>query len=179
MGKRSDFERIDKDFYRTIDPRAVAALAPHLPPRSIIAEPCVGVGDLADALEQYGHDVPWRTDLSDGTDALEIDDFGPIDMVVTNPPWSRPILHRLIDHLSGLAPTWLLFDAEWAHTEQRIMAKKYGVKTAPELMQRCVKIVSVGRLIWIPGTKMQGKDSCCWYLFDANHTGGTEFVGRA
>src|SRR5690606_33482493 len=123
--------------------RAVAALAPHLPPRSIIAEPCVGAGDLADALEQYGHDVPWRTDITHGVDALEIEDFGPIDMVVTNPPWSRPLLHALITHLSDLAPTWLLFDADWAHTRQ----------SAP-YMSRCVKIVSVGRLIWIPGTTM-------------------------
>jgi hypothetical protein len=30
MGKRSDFERIGKDFYRTIDTRASANLFPYL-----------------------------------------------------------------------------------------------------------------------------------------------------
>ena len=180
MGKRSDFERVDKDFYRTIDPRAVAALAPHLEPNTWFAEPCFGEGDLAMGLLALNHYPHFTSDISTGRDALTLtdEDLENCDYVITNPPWSRPVLHRLINHLSALRPTWLLFDADWMHTTQEIVANKYNVKTVPELMTRCVKIVSVGRLIWIPGTKMQSKDSVCWYLFDACHVGGTEFVGR-
>lgn len=168
MGKRSDFDRIEKDFYRTIDPRAVSALSPHLKPRSIFAEPCVGAGDLADSLEALGHDVQWRTDISEGIDALDIEYFGPIDGIVTNPPWSRPTLHRMIEHFTRTAPyVWLLFDADWSHTKQ---SKPY--------MDRCTDIVSAGRLIWIPGTTMSGKDNCAWYRFSTDKTEPTRFYGR-
>lgn len=169
MGKRSDFERVEKDFYRTIDPRAVAALALHLKPESWYVEPCVGEGDLKKALRKERHVCVYESDISFGRDALTLteEDVYGADYIITNPPWSRPILHAMIDHFAALRPTWLLFDADWAHTLQ---SKPY--------MPKCAKIVSVGRLIWIPGTTMSGKDNCAWYLFDANHRGPTEFVGR-
>ena len=50
-----------------------------------------------------------------------------------------------------------------------------------EYMHRCEKIVSVGRVKWIPGSKMTGKDNCCWYLFDREFgyaDGRTQFFGR-
>lgn len=175
MGKRSDFPRVEKDYYRTIDPRAVTALVPHLRPGTKFVEPCAGAGDLMDQLEARGHvcqtafDLdPQRADIA-LMDALEWSPkrYLEVDEVITNPPWSRPILHSLIDHLSALKPTWLLFDADWAHTRQ-----------SEPYMARCVKIVSVGRLIWIPGTTMSGKDNCAWYLFDARHSGPTQFYGR-
>lgn len=179
MGKRSDFERVEKDFYRTIDPRAVRALAPHLVGRPRYAEPCFGEGDLAEMLEPYAEFVHGG-DIALGQDAFDLlpEDMEGVGLIITNPPWSRPILHAMIDRFSALRPTWLLFDADWMHTTQDVVAKKYKVKTVPELMNRCVKIVSVGRLIWIPGTTTSGKDNCAWYLFDANHNGGTEYVGR-
>jgi hypothetical protein len=52
-------------------------------------------------------------------------------------------------------PTWLLFDADWMHTRQ----------SAP-FMPHLRKIVSVGRVKWIPDSPFTGKDNCCWYLFD-------------
>lgn len=169
MGKRSDFTRVEKDFYRTIDPRAVAALAPHLEPNTWFAEPCFGEGDLAMSLLALNHYPHFTSDISTGRDALTLTDgdLENCDYVITNPPWSRPILHRLIDHLSALRPTWLLFDADWMHTIQSV-----------PYMPMCVKIVSVGRLIWIPGTTTSGKDNCAWHLFDANHNGSTQFYGR-
>jgi|TARA_R110002020_G_scaffold84979_10_gene210069 hypothetical protein len=97
-------------------------------------------------------------------DALEIkkDNVEPrVDFFVTNPPWSRPTLHALIMHLSAIRPTWLLFDADWAHTKQ-----------AAPYLAHCRKIVSVGRCKWIPGSPHTSKDSCSWYLFD--HPDGTE-----
>lgn len=91
----------------------------------------------------------------------------PIDFVIENPPWSRPILHAIIRRYSQIYPTWLLFDADWVHTKQ----------SAP-YMKWLRKIVSVGRVKWIPDSKMTGKDNCAWHLFDQNSAGPTEFVGR-
>lgn len=173
MGKRSDFERVEKDFYRTIDPRAVEALSPHLGTRTRFAEPCTGAGDLRVALEGEGHECWWESDIGENPssvmDAMDLTEFelADCDFIITNPPWSRPILHSMIDHFSSMRPTWLLFDADWAHTKQ-----------SSQYIRKCVKIVSIGRLIWIPGTKTSGKDNCAWYLFDGDHDGCTEFVGR-
>ncbi len=184
MGKRSNFERIDKDFYRTIDLNAVKILAPHLKLGTRFCEPCAGAGDLIDQLQSISHRCVSAWDIDPQRDDIDRRDatkrlIGNIDCFITNPPWSRPILHRLIDHLSMQHPTWLLFDSDWAYTEQEIMAKKHGVKPASELMKYCQKIVAVGRLKWIPGTTMKGKENCSWYLFDQYAEGQTEFIGRA
>jgi hypothetical protein len=173
MGKRSDFERVEKDFYRTIDPRAVAALAPHLKPQTRFAEPCAGAGDLIKALEEIGHRCVWQSDIAfdDPVDAamLNMEVVAPYaDAVITNPPWTRNELHPIIENLSAGLPTWLLFDADWAHTRQ----------SAP-YMGRCTDIVSIGRLIWIPGTTTSGKDNCAWYRFSRDKDGPTRFHGRA
>lgn len=165
MGKRSSFERVEKDFYRTIDPRAVKALAPFLGNQTF-SEPCVGAGDLKNSLEQIGLTCVQESDLETGTDALSIEDFKG-DLIITNPPWSRDILHKMIVHFSEHKPTWLLFDAAWAHTRQ---SKDY--------IHLCTDIVSVGRLIWIPGTTMSGKDDCAWYRFEKGKYDGTKFHGR-
>lgn len=173
MGKRSDFQRIAKDAYQTIDPRAVAALVPHLNGVRTFAEPCAGYGHLICQLEDAGFDCEWSSDidhLPDPIDAREITaaDLNCVDAIITNPPWSRPLLHELIAHFQSLAPTWLLFDSDWAFTKQ----------AAPFLPQ-CSHIVAVGRLIWIPGTKMTGKENCSWYRFDKNHSTGPRFIGQA
>jgi hypothetical protein len=172
MGKRSDFPRMERDFYPT--PRsAVIPLLPHLPPGTRFAEPCAGAGALIDILQGEGHKCVWATDVAPQRpdvaeiDALEIKTAAGADMVITNPPWSRSILHPIIDHLSKILPCWLLFDADWAHTKQ-----------SAELIQRCAAIVSVGRVKWIEGSKHTGKDNACWYLFLPNHTEGPKFVGR-
>ena len=172
MGKRSDFERVPRDFYPT--PReAVLPLLPHLSPATRYCEPCAGDGALKDHLALHGHlclhasDIePRRPDIQEA-DALS----GPWDgceMFITNPPWDRKILHPLIVHLSDQAPTWLLFDADWMHTRQ-----------AAPFMPRLRKIVSVGRVKWIPDSTMTGKDNCAWYLFDRPHSEGVRFHGRA
>ncbi len=81
---------------------------------------------------------------------------------------NRKVLHPLIEHLSSVAPTWLLFDADWMHTKQ-----------SRPMVQRLKKVVSVGRVRWIEGTNMTGKDNCCWYLFEARDEGQpAQFFGR-
>lgn len=186
MGKRSNFERIEKDFYRTIDDRAMEVLAPYLKPETAFIEPCAGAGDLIVQLCEYGHycaeawDIDPKADCVLQADALEhYANTAKVDCFITNPPWSRPILHKLIDHLSAQCPTWLLFDADWAYTTQEIVARKHGVKTVAELMKHCHAVIAVGRLRWIPGTKTNGKDNCAWYLFDQQQDTQTQFFARA
>lgn len=78
------------------------------------------------------------------------------DLIITNPPWSRDSLHKMIEAFREQAPTWLLFDSDWMFTQQADPYKKY-----------CQKIVTVGRLSWMEnGTS--GMDNCCWYLFGNN-----------
>lgn len=166
MGKRSNFERRERDRYPT-PYAAVVPLLPHLPTFARFDEPCAGDGDLVGHLECSGHKCVTAGDILTGRDALEIT-MTTADMFITNPPWDRTILHPLIDRLSGIAPTWLLFDADWMHTQQ----------SAP-YMSRCRKIVSVGRVRWIPDSKMTGKDNSAWYLFDAlSQDGAPTFHGK-
>ncbi len=172
MGKRSSFERRERDFYPT--PReAVLPLLPHLAPGTRFCEPCAGNGALIDHLEAAGHECvrawdvePGRCDI-DRQSALGGLIIG-IDCFITNPPWERNILHPLIMHLSIQHPTLLLFDADWIHTRQ----------SAPYI-PLLRKIVSVGRVKWIPDSPFTGKDNCAWHLFDADAEGVAQFVGRA
>jgi hypothetical protein len=181
MGKRSNFERVERDFYPT-PLAAVEPLLPHLPRGFSYVEPCAGDGALCRALCRdpvFACDIAPQWGGAIEADAMRL--TTPLmcaDFIITNPPWDRKILHAMIEHFSNLRPTWLLFDADWAHTTQIIVAKKYGVKTVPELMTRCRKIVSVGRVKWIPDSKMTGKDNCAWDLVDTPNNKPTEFVGR-
>lgn len=164
MGKRSGFAPRKADKYYTWDPRAVRALLPHLEPGTLFAEPCAGQGHLVGQLVDAGHVCTHLSDLDDGTDALTLP---PLGLVITNPPWTRAILHPMITHWVHGGGCWLLFDADWLHTQQ-------SVPYLPLLTD----VVSVGRLRWIEGSTMDGKDNCCWYRFAADGDGTTRFHGR-
>lgn len=170
MSKRSQFAPRPKDFWRT-PAEALAPLLPQLPAGTLFAEPCAGDGALVDLLTAAGHKCVWATDTAPArddvrlADALTLRDIS-ADMFVTNPPWTRTILHPLIDHLSSMLPTWLLFDADWGFTKQ-----------SAGLIHRCSKIVPIGRIKWIPDSKYSGMDSCAWYEFLPGHTIGPRFVG--
>lgn len=164
MGKRSSFGRIDKDLYRTIDPRASARVLPFVLAERIrsFVEPCYGYGDLPGPFTRAGLEIRGRYDLAprgrdvvarDGR-ALTFADLNGADAIITNPPWSRALLHALIARWSAMVPVWLLFDADWAHTGQ-----------ARHLMALCTDVVAAGRLTFIPGTFTGGKDNCAWYRF--------------
>lgn len=167
MGKRSQFERVERDFYPTPH-RAVLPLLPHMSIGSRFVEPCAGNGALVDVLRDAGmicvgaFDIaPQRVDIEEG-DALTISGPSSADMFITNPPWSRNFLHPLIVHLSDMLPTWLLFDADWMHTQQ-----------AKPFKTRCRAVVSVGRVRWIEGSASDGKDNAAWYLFDKPDSGAS------
>lgn len=142
-------------------------LLPHLDTGTIFTEPCAGKLDLVRHLEGHGHSCIGTFDTHPGEgitirDAASV--WAPYDGVfITNPPWNRKILHPIIESLSAAAPTWLLFDADWAHTKQ---ARPY--------LKGCRKIVSVGRVKWFGN--MTGKDNCCWYLFGDGEK--TEFINE-
>ena len=196
MGKRSDFDKLDKSQYLTPE-AAFLPLVPFLPKGGyFFAEPCAGDGRLANYVEAYTHgSARWLSDIDpygarrtadavfgghQRTDVFKknalgitVGDLKDIDMVITNPPWERNkandyILHRLIDHFAYMIQTWFLFDADWMHT----------VQAQPYLDRYCTRIVSVGRVKWMPGTTMTGKDNAAWYEFRPDGTRPPIFYGR-
>lgn len=157
--------RRPRDLYRTTDAAAVRGLRPFLLPGSTFCEPCAGLFDLAILLERVAglrcvaaYDVAPPEPGIGARDArtLTVGDLNGAREIITNPPWSRPLLHELIGHLSSLAPTWLLFDADWKETQQ-----------AGPLLASCSDIVPIGRVIWQEGTGNGGMHNCCWYRFDS------------
>ncbi len=173
MGRRSNFERIDKDKYDTVDPRAVPPLLRHLEGKEFI-EPCAGKGFLIDQLRRNGLTCQYACDSHpdglgiDTKDALTL--TGIKHQIITNPPWKRKLLHALIEHFITLdVDVWLLFDAGWAFTEQ-----------AAPFLRYCHKIITVPRLQWFPGTNFDAQDDCAWYLFRSykNPDGGPIFINE-
>lgn len=175
MGKRSEFDRKDKDFYET-PLSAIMPLLEVIKEGSSYIEPCAGNGafiyqvdfsllSCCAAYDAYASD--YNLEESSTADATTYQYPDDAEFFITNPPWTRSILHPIIDNLAGQKPTWLLFDADWMHTKQ-----------SAEYMKYCVKVVSVGCVKWFPETNQTGKDNVCWYLFDKNFNGQTTFYGR-
>ena len=171
MGKRSKFERVERDFYPT-PAEAVRPLLPHLKPGTRFSEPCAGDGALVEHLKAAGHVCVWESDIKPqrsmfAADALALH-YVSQDCIITNPPWKRDVLHPMIVHFSEQTPTWLLFDADWVHTRQ-----------AAPYLPRLRKIVAVGRVKWIPDSPFTGKDNCAWHLFTREADAPAQFYGRA
>ena len=163
MGKRSSYERHEDDFYPT--PRKpVLPLIPHLRGVRRFAEPCAGDGALVEHLEAFGLRCVYRGDIRTGQDALARDNYGPADAIITNPPYARKLMHRLIVHFQTIAPTWLLLESAWPNTWQ-----------AEPFMPSCSDIVAIGRVKWIPDTKSNGTEDFAWCRFDARHNAGPVF----
>jgi hypothetical protein len=155
---------LKNDFYPTPF-GCVHSLNNHLDHSVSFIEPCVGDGRLVSHLETMGHRCVASFDLPVDVMTTQYDVKG-VDYFITNPPWTRSILHPTIDNLRKQLPTWLLFDASWAFTKQ---AKPY--------LDYCSKIVTIGRVKWIEGSKHTGKDDCAWYLF-VNFKTSTRFYGK-
>lgn len=175
MGKRSNFERVERDFYPT-PLSAVIPLVHHLPRiKFTYIEPCAGDGALISHLSETSTgecvaslDIEPQKKGITKADALNFDlSIYDTNYIITNPPWNRKILHPMIETFSKDFKVWLLFDADWSHTQQAAPYMKY-----------CSKIVSVGRVKWIPGSASQGKDNCAWYLFDKNSIAQTKFYSK-
>lgn len=187
MGKRSNFERNPRDFYPTPF-EAVKPLVEHggfdINTPFFYAEPCAGDGRLVRHLDLFNNqfcNLGGAYDIEPkGPGVMQADVFGGnnralMGNVITNPPWDRKFLHPFIAkwiRVNNIFSNtnlcmWLLFDADWMHTKQ-----------SREFMPYCDKIISVGRVKWIEGSKNTGKDNCCWYRFRTTRGHKTEFVGR-
>jgi len=174
MGKRSDFKRLKRDCYDT-PPKGVPPLLVHLPERFRFIEPCAGQGMLLDSLIAAGGEClaafdvePRRQDI-ERRDALTLTpaDLPPDALIITNPPHTRRLLHPLIERFASLAPTWLLIDSDWKENQRSI-----------ELLAYLQAYQPIGRLVWIPGTKMTGKDNCGWYRFGRTRCTGYRAYAR-
>lgn len=166
MGKRSTFERRKNDAYQS-PASVVPPLIPHLRGVRTFAEPCAGEGKLVAELIRNGLFCSFKGDIEEGFDALSDPIDARFDAIITNPPWSREILHPMILRFQSIAPTWLLFDADWVHTRQ-----------AAPFIDQCSHIVSIGRVKWIEDSKFTGKDNAAWHRFHDQHAGGPRFFAR-
>ena len=175
MGKRSNFERMPRDFYPT-PPKCVESLIPHLSDYQYFTEPCAGNGALVDALESQSHmTCKWLSDIEpQRQDVMPLDAFDlnethlqDSDCIITNTPWRRDLLHPMIDYFSSLRPTFLLADADWIFTKQ---SSRFTNKSSLK------KIIAIGRVAWFGNTT--GKDNACWYLFDQTNSSTPRFYGR-
>lgn len=184
MGKYSDNERNDRDYYPT-PIKGVQPLFKHLKPNSSFIEPCWGDGRLVDHIEEntdatcvYGSDVDPQfklnsrnepitpTNYSVGTHSAldpilsEIADRTQADYFITNPPWlnskaSGYLLNTLINSLSSIRPTWLLLKGAYLFNQR-----------SAQSISVCKEIVPIGRLKWIENSEHSGKEDCAWFLFD-------------
>ena len=160
MSKRSDFPKVDKDFYATTDPKAVEPLIPFIRGKTYV-EPCYGNGDLEDLLMDVAI-CQWRSDIRETVESSKVmdalyltkDQLCGIDLIVTNPPFTRDILMPMLYHFITLKPTWLLLPADYMQNVY------FG-----DAMVRCQKVVSIGRLKWIKGSKYTSVDNFCWYFW--------------
>jgi hypothetical protein len=167
MSKRTknstkELPKISKDKYYTWDKRPGIALRNFIRENICYYEPCVGAGDLVETLRPLNCVGYSDEEIDARTHKYETQ----ADFFITNPPWTRSLLHPIIENLRLQLPTWLLFDADWMYTTQSAPYMKY-----------CKTIISVGRLKWIPGTTMDGYDNIAWYLFIDKPT-STSFISR-
>lgn len=163
MGKRSSFDRIERDFYPT-PLAAVPTLISHIRDIHTFAEPCCGNGALVRHLESHGLRCTYAGDIATGQDALALDTYGDADAIITNPPYTRPLMHALIWHFARILPAWLLLETDWACTKQAV-----------PFMPCCSDIAVIGRLRWLENTTMTGMQNFAWYRFDARHAAGPIF----
>lgn len=175
MAKRSDFKRVERDYYRTFDPKAGNALRPFIEGIESALEPFAGAGDLTAQFPEINwiqSDIEPQACFVSEYDAFswtkEDIEFEYFDAVITNCPWSRPILHRTIEHFAPIIQTWLLLDVNWLFTKQ----------ASPYVNKYLTDIVTIGRVKWIENTTMSGKDDCAWLRFSSDKSEPTRFFGR-
>lgn len=176
MSKRSDFDKVPKDFYPTTDPKAIPPKLVEFIRGKSYAEPCYGEGDLEDLLMDVAT-CRWRSDIRETVGSSKVmdamylskEDTARCDYIITNPPFSRDVLLPLIDHFVSLKPTWLLLPADYMHNVY------FG-----EYIAKCRRVISVGRLKWFKDSKHTSTDNFAWYFWVKGATADTRtgFYGR-
>lgn len=176
---KSAFEKDTLNRYDTIDPAAVAALLPHLSPRTRFIEPCAGKGDLVRQLVAAGHKCVDQFDIAPRAPGIrqqdagtwQINNYDRQPIIITNPPFDWHLLRPLLENWrEQVTFSWVLLEASFMHTRR-----------AGPLMQRCRRIVSIGRLQWADGTDHKSTKDYCWYQFGRTPSPGNTpaFHGRA
>lgn len=174
--RQSRFEKKPLDAYDTIDRRAVAALLPHLDPRTRFVEPCAGKGDLIRQLEAAGHRCVFAMDIAPRAAGISEHDarlsdwqVDPNAYIITNPPFEWPLVRELLDAFAARGLAWVLLEAGFAHTRR-----------AGPLIQRCRKIVTIGRLRWEEGSPHSSTKDYAWYQFGMTPSPGNtpKFYGH-
>lgn len=178
MGKYSNLAgNRPRDFWSTVDPDAVKPLIPFVKGKTY-AEPCFGSGGLYNLLRGADTSIVcrWMSDIEPDVpnmtkmDALGLTDgqLCHCDLIITNPPFSWPMLQPLLDKFISLKDTWLLLPADNMHN-----------KRFSPYMKCCSRVVSIGRTYWIPNKPVKGKENYAWYLFNKDFVESeTVFYGR-
>jgi hypothetical protein len=167
MSKRSNsFARIAKDDYPT-PAAAVAPLLRQLRPGSYFVEPCVGEGRLIEHLVAAGHRCAGAYGWPEHDARTHRYRLEPGDIFVSNPPFTREVLHAIIANLSDQAPTWLLLELAWLATLQAV-----------PFLPRLRRIIAIGRVKWFPDSEHSSLDDFVWCLFTRPSLEPAIFIGR-
>lgn len=153
---KSNFPRVEQDrYYTPFNPAVI--LLPHLAGIRTFDEPCAGGGDLIRSLKLLGLTCTHYGDLDTGQDALTDPalETAAGDAIITNPPYTKRVLHPLIERFSDIKQTWLLLELDFSTNAGTV-----------QLMRRCTDIVLVGRVQWFPGTEHETRRNYAWYRFD-------------
>lgn len=181
MGKRDGgaHERSPRDLYETVDPRAVAALLPYLDKRMPFVEPCAGAGALVDQLVDAGMALHYACDIHPLRDGIAMLDaravrLGEGEQVITNPPFTRKLMHEIMLHCARQVPSWFLVEADWLVTQQ----------AADIIRLHGTDIVAVGRLRWFRKGDPRDKgndpmDNFAWIRLEPQPFGACRFWPRA
>jgi hypothetical protein len=194
MGKRSKdtFAQVSKDYWPTIDPRAIPPIADYVQGLRY-AEPMCGQGHLIELIGDVATCL-WASDIhvGDGYSAkpkchqrdattIDLDTFMGVDCIISNPPFQEKMLLPILDHLmQSSKPSWLLLPADRLH-----------VKYMSPYLQKCEMVLSIGRLKWFANDdprlwddekqafkkNTDPTDNYAWFKF-TNKKCDTTFKGR-
>lgn len=174
MSKRSDFPKVEKDFYRTCDGKAIPPKLVEFIRGKTYCEPFYGQGDLEDLLMDIAT-CTWRSDIRETVGCSKVmdamclakEDVDRCDLTISNPPYTKSVLLPLIDHLVSLKPTWLLLPADMVHN-------KYFVP----YMKGCSKVISIGRLCWFPkdGKRVASTENYSWHFWPKGSLGSGDNI---
>lgn len=154
----------------------VDALIPHLPARLHVWEPACGPArSIVYALTAKGYTVS-SSDISIGVDFLKTE-AAPhgVTAIVTNPPYTRPMPQRFIEHS-------LMLMKPVGGMVAMLLRSAYGhAKTRQHLFRECpvfaCKIELTARVRWYPigpGSDDDPSTDHCWHVWDWRHRGPAE-----
>ena len=192
MGKYSDAERNESDFYPT-PMKAVGPLIPYLDGIERFCEPFVGNGVLVNHLSKLKPDLKctWAFDIEPQLEPLTVtatseflvseqrdfddmtnEDFASgmiqrgVEAVITNPPW-------LNTPNSGYQLTRFInklcfggFPVILLLNANILNNKGFWQNRSKgrSMGDLCYKILPVGRMKWIEGSAHTGKEDCAWFF---------------